>query len=99
MEKTLAREIYKAMETGKPYTTRELFELIGESVFYKHLPVELQGKNVNKIVSEEMWKVVKTGYARTYIEKETLANVRGIRFGSEPTSFTNYTFRYWVRVK
>lgn len=98
MEKTMARELYKAMEIGKPYTTSDLFRLI-EDVYYQHIPVELQGKNVNKIVSEEMWKVVKTGYARTFTEKETLANVRGIRFGSEPTSFTNYTFRYWVRVK
>lgn len=98
MEKTMAREIYKAMEIGKPYTTSDLFRLI-EDVYYQHIPAELQGKNVNEIVSEEMWKVVKTGYARTYIEKETLANVRGIRFGSKPTSFTNYTFRYWVRVK
>lgn len=46
-----------------------------------------------------MWKVVKTGYARTYTEKETLANVRGLRYGAKPTSFTDYKFRYWVRVK
>ena len=98
MEKTMARELYKSMEIGKPYTTSDLFRLI-EDVYYQHIPAELQGKNVNEIVSDEMWKIVKTGYARTYIEKETLANVRGIRFGSEPTSFTNYTFRYWIRVK
>ena len=98
MEKTLAREIYKAMETGKPYTTSDLFRLI-EDVYYQHIPAELQGKNVNKIVSEEMWKIVKTGYARTYTEKETLANVRGLRYGSKPTSFTEYTFRYWLRIK
>lgn len=98
MEKTMARELYKAMKIGKPYTTSDLFQLI-EDVYYQHIPVELQGKNVNKIVSEEMWKVVKTGYARTFTEKETLGNVRGIRFGSVPTSFTEYTFRYWVRIK
>lgn len=98
MEKTMAREIYKSMKIGKLYTTRDLFKLI-EDNYYQYIPVERQGENVNKIISREMWKVVKTGYARTYTEKETLANVRGIRFGSEPTSFTQYTFRYWVRVK
>jgi hypothetical protein len=94
----MAREIYKAMEIGKPYTTSDLFRLI-EDVYYQHIPAELQGKNVNKIVSDEMWKIVKTGYARTYTEKETLANVRGLRYGSKPTSFTEYTFRYWLRIK
>ena len=94
----MARELYKAMKIGKPYTTSDLFQLI-EDVYYQHTPVELQGKNVNKIVSEEMWKVVKTGYARTFTEKETLGNVRGTRFGTAPTSFTDYTFRFWVRIK
>lgn len=98
MEKTLAREIYKRMETGKPYTTSELFRLVEDS-YYKHIPVEYQGKDVRKVVSEELWKVVKTGYARTYAEKETLANVRGLRFGAKPKSFTEYTLRYWVRIK
>lgn len=98
MEKTMAREIYKSMKIGKLYTTRDLFKLI-EDNYYQYIPVERQGENVNKIISGEMWKVVKTGYARTYTEKETLANVRGLRYGAKPTSFTDYKFRYWVRVK
>ena len=98
MEKTMAREIYKSMKIGKPYTTSDLFKLI-EDNYYQYIPVERQGENVNKIISGEMWKVVKTGYARTFTEKEVLGNVRGIRFGSTPTSFTEYTFRYWVRIK
>lgn len=98
MEKTMARAIYKLMEVGKPYSTRQLSDMLGDD-YYKYIPVEMQGKNVNKIVSEEMWKVVKTGYARTYTEKETVGNVRGLRFGTKPTSFTEYTIRYWVRTK
>ena len=88
MEKTMAREIYKRMELGKQYKSYDLFKLI-EDVYYKHIPVELQGKDVRKIVAAEMWKVVNSGYARTFIERETLANVRGIRFGAKPTSFTD----------
>lgn len=98
MEKTLAREIYKRMEIGRPYTTSELFDLV-EDVYYNHIPAELQGKDVRKVISNEMWKIVKTGYAETYIEKEDLPNVRGLRYGARPTSFTNYTFRYWVRTR
>ncbi len=99
MEKTLAREIYRRMELGKAYTTTDLFKLLDEAEYYSFIPVELQGKNVNKIVASEMWKVVKAGYAKTYTEKETLGNVRGLRYGTAPTSFTTYTFRYWVRQK
>lgn len=98
MEKTLAREIYKRMEIGKPYTTSELFDLV-EDTYYNYIPAELQGKDVRKVISNEMWKIVKTGYAETYIEKEALPNVRGLRYGVRPTSFTNYTFRYWVRTR
>lgn len=98
MEKTMARAIYKLMEIGKRYTTTELFDLLGDA-YYSYIPVELQGKNVNKIVSSEMWKVVKAGYAKTCTEQETLGNVRGLRYGTAPTSFTTYTFRYWVRVR
>lgn len=98
MEKTMARAIYKMMEVGKPYTTRNLYDMLGDD-YYKYIPVELQGKDVRKIVSAEMQKVVKTGYARTYTEKETLANVRGLRYGATPTSSTEYTIRYWIRTK
>ena len=100
MEKTLARAIYKQMEVGRPYATRELFDLIGEDAYYKHIPVELQGKDVRKIISAEMWKVVEAGYATTYTEKETLELVGGIRFGStKPYPTQTYTFRYWTRTK
>lgn len=99
MEKTMARAIYKKMVVGKPYTTTELFDLLGEEEYYKYIPVEMQGKDVRKIVASEMWNVVKTGYAKTYSEQQSLANVRGIKFGATPTSFTTYNVRYWVRVK
>lgn len=98
MEKTMARAIYKLMEIGEPYTTLDLSRLLGDD-YYKYIPVELQGKHVGKIISAEMWKVVKTGYARTYTEQETLGNVRGLRYGTAPKSFTTYTLRYWVRTK
>lgn len=103
MEKTLARAIYKKMEIGKEYTTSELLHLIGDD-YYKIVPTEfhpfqMNGKPVNKVISEEMWKVVNSGFAKTYKVNETLANVRGLRYGSVPTSFTNYAFRYWVRIK
>lgn len=98
MEKTMARAIYKLMEIGKPYTTSELYDLLGDD-YYKYIPVEMQGKDVRKIVSAEMWNVVNAGYARSYTEQETLALVRGIRFGSKPTATQTYTFRYWVRLK
>lgn len=98
MEKTMARAIYKLMEIGKPYTTIELYDLIGYD-YYKYIPVEMQGKDVRKIVSAEMWGVVKAGYATTHIEQETVGNVRGLRYGAKPTSFTTYTLRYWVRTR
>ena len=99
MEKTLARAIWKRMEIGKAYTTRELFNLLSEVEYYSYIPAELQGKNVNKIVASEMWKVVNAKYARTYTKKEELAIVRGIRFGATPNCYETYTFRYWVRLK
>lgn len=99
MEKTLARAIYKRMEIGRPYTTRNLYDLLDEAEYYALISEDLIGKDIRKIVSSEMWKVVKAGYAKTYTEQETLANVRGIRKGSTPTSFTTYTIRYWTRVK
>lgn len=103
MEKTLARAIYKQMEVGKSYTTSELFRLIGDD-YYRIVPTENHpfqpnGKPVNKIISDEMWKVVMTGFAKTYTAEETLANVRGLKYGSSPTSFTTYKFRYWVRLR
>lgn len=94
----MARAIYKRMELGKAYTTKDLFGLLGDD-YYKYIPVELQGKNVHKIVSAELWNVVNAGYAKTYTESETLGNVRGLRRGTAPKSFTTYTFRYWVRVR
>lgn len=99
MEATMAREIYKRMEIGKEYTTSDLFRMI-EDVYYHFIPVELQGKNVNKIVSSEMWKVVKSGYAKTFTEMESLECVRGIHYGSGKRGQKfNYTFRYWVRTR
>lgn len=98
MEKTMARAIYKCMEIGKPYTTRELFDMLGDD-YYKYIPVELQGKSVNKIVSAELWKVVKAGYAKTYTDEEVLPLVKGLRYGTTPTCFNTYNFRYWTRVR
>lgn len=98
MEKTMARAIYKLMEIGKPYTSMQLRDLLGDD-YYKYITVEMQGKDVRKIVSAEMWNVVNAGYARCYTKQETLALVRGIRKGSKPTAFQTYTFRYWVRLK
>ena len=37
MEKTLAREIYKRMEAGKKYTTKELMKMLGDT-FYLFQP-------------------------------------------------------------
>ena len=99
MEQTMARAIYKRMELGRPYTSMELFNLLDEFEAYSYIPAELHGKDVRKIVAAEMWKVVKAGYATTRTERETLANVRGLRKGAAPTSFTTYTFRYWTRTK
>lgn len=103
MEKTLAREIYKRMELGKEYTTSALFDLV-EDVYYKHIDKEMypgqrHGKPVNAIISSEMWKVVKFGYADTWVKEETLALVRGLKFGSKSTASHIYKFRYWKRVK
>lgn len=101
--RTLAREIYNKMEIGKEYTTRDLSDLIGDD-YYKIVPVEFhpyqpKGKPISKVISEEMWKVVKSGFARTYKTEETLPNVRGLRFGAKPASYTTYIVRYWVRIK
>ena len=103
MEKTLAREIYKRMEIGKEYTTSELFNLVGDD-YYKIIPLEMHpfqpnGKPVNSIVSEEMWKVVKAGFAKTYKGDETLALVGGLKKGATPTNFKTYSVRYWIRTK
>lgn len=98
MEKTMARAIYKQMTIGKEYSTSDLFRLI-EDVYYSYIPVEMQGKDVRKIVAAEMWKIVKAGFARTRIEQQTLGNVRGLKYGTAPTSFTTYSFRYWVRTR
>ena len=46
-----------------------------------------------------MWKVVKAGFAKTYTRDEILPNVRGLRFGAKPTSFTIYKIRYWVKTR
>ena len=103
MEKTLAREIYKKMELGKEYTTSDLLRLVGDD-YYRIVPVEFHpyqtnGKSALKVVSEEMWKVVKSGFAKTHKAEETLGNVRGLKFGSKITSYTNYSVRYWIRTK
>lgn len=103
MEKTLARAIYKAMEIGKPYTTSELFRLVGDD-YFKYVPVDMHpfqanGKPVNTIISNEMWKVVRTGYAKTYKQDESLAILAGVKFGSKSKSYQTYTMRYWVRTK
>ena len=76
MEKTLARAIYKMMEVGKEYTTSDLSRLIGDD-YYKYIPEDMQpfhtnGRPVNYIISSEMRKVVKSGYATTRTEQQTL---------------------------
>ena len=103
MEKTMARAIYKKMEIGKAYTTSELFDLIGDD-YYKYIsarmqPGQMNGRPVNTVVSKEMWKVVNTGYAKTYTQVERLPLVRGLKYGVTPTCFQEYTMRYWVRTK
>lgn len=98
MEKTMARAIYKRMEIGKEYTTMDLFRLI-EDVYYSYVPVEMQGKDVRRIVSAEVWKIVKAGFAKTHTAQETLGNVRGIKYGATPKSYATYTFRYYRRIK
>ena len=103
MEKTLAREIYKKMEIDRIYTTSELFRLVEDSYYQivpqKNWPSQSEGMPVNTMISNEMWKVVEAGYATTWKDTQTLANVRGLRYGSIPTSYTNYNFRYWKRIK
>lgn len=103
MEATMARAIYKQMEIGKAYSTSDLSRLIGDD-YYKYIPVnqhpgQPDGMPVNKGISNEMWKVVNTGYAKTYTGSEELPIVRGLRYGAKPKSFTDYTFRYWVRLR
>lgn len=98
MEKTMARAIYKKMEIGKAYTTTQLRDLLGDD-YYKYIPVELQGKDVRKIVAAEMWKVVNTGYAQTWLDTEKLAMVKGLRYGATPKCYREYTMRYWMRTK
>ena len=103
MEATMARAIYKQMEIGKAYSTGDLSRLIGDD-YYKYIPVnqhpgQPDGYTVSKGISDEMWKVVNAGFAKTYTKKETLANVRGLKHGATPKSFTDYTIRYWVRTR
>ena len=103
MEKTMARAIYKKMEVGKIYTTHELRNLIGDD-YYKYVPADMHpgapnGFPVNKGISNEMWKIVNAGFAKTFTGKETLPNVKGLKYGATPTSFQTYNFRYWVRIK
>ena len=103
MEATMARAIYKQMEIGKAYSTRELSRLIGDD-YYKYIPVnqhpgQPDGLPVNKGISNEMWKVVNARFAKTYTAQETIGNVRGLKFGTATKSFTTYTARYWVRTK
>lgn len=98
MEKTMARAIYKAMKIGEEYTTRDLLKLLGDN-YYEYLPVEQHCENHLRHISDEMWKVVKAGFAKTYIRDEILFNVRGLRFGAKPTSSTTYKARYWVKTR
>ena len=103
MEATMARAIYKQMKIGKAYSTSDLSRLIGDD-YYKYIPVnqhpgQPDGMPVNKVISNEMWKVVNAGFAKTYTAKETIGNVRGLKFGTAPKSFTTYTARYWVRTR
>ena len=103
MEATMARAIYKQMEIGKAYSTSDLSRLIGDD-YYKYIPVnqhpsQPDGMPVNKGISNEMWKVVNAGFAKTYTKQETFANVRGLKYGATPKSFTDYNIRYWVRVR
>ena len=102
MEKTMARTIYKRMELGKSYKTYELFKLLSEEEYYGFIPVELQGKDVGKVVAAEMWKVVNAGYATTSVGEETYHIVRGCRYGKTDWSKVptqTYSCRYWVRTK
>ena len=103
MEATMARAIYKQMEIGKAYSTADLSRLIGDD-YYKYIPVnqhpgQPDGMPVNKGISNEMWKVVNSGFAKTYTAQESIGNVRGLKFGTAPKSFTTYTARYWVRTR
>ena len=103
MEATMARAIYKQMEIGKAYSTSDLSRLIGDD-YYKYIPVnqhpgQPNGMPVIKGISNEMWKVVNSGFAKTYTAQETIGNVRGLKFGTALKSFTTYTARYWVRTK
>ena len=103
MEKTLARAIYKMMEVGKEYTSSDLSRLIGDD-YYKYIPEDMQpfqanGRPVNDIIASEMWKVVKTGYATTRTEQQTLLLCGGVKFGCNPKDSKTYNVRYWKRVK
>ena len=99
----MARAIYKLMEIGRVYSTADLSRLIGDD-YYKYIPViqhpgQPDGMPVNKGISNEMWKVVNAGFAKTYTAQETIGNVRGLKFGTAPKSFATYTARYWVRTR
>ena len=89
---TMARAIYKKMKLGEAYTSSELYRLVEDEY-------PATGEDVRKVVAREMWKVVNAGYATTGLKIEKLANVRGLKFGSCPTSYTTYTIRCWKRIK
>lgn len=103
MEKTLARALYKHMELGKTYSTRDLCRLIGDD-YYKYIPAENHPNQPHGFpmavgVTREMWKVVTAGFAKTYTGTESVGIVRGLKFGTKPTAFDQYTARYWIRTK
>lgn len=103
MAKTLAQLIYYKMEIGKEYTTSQLSRLIGDE-YYNYIPKEEQpnqpnGYPITRKIASEMWKVVKSGYATTRSGTETVADVRGLKFGTKPKSYTTYKVRYWTRLK
>ena len=97
MEKTLARAIYKRMEIGKEYTTRDIFRILDDEQ-YKYIPVE-HHRECKTIVVNELWKIVKAGFATTIKRPEEMGLVRGHRFGSKNIPIIPITVRYWKRVK
>lgn len=103
MEKTLAREIYKQMEPGKEYSTSDLVDLVFDDFcsYYPEYAETKPEKSVRQVVQDEIWKVVKTGYAKTFKRTETGCTVRGLRFGAEPEPWRYYKYecRYFVRTK
>ncbi len=103
MEKTLARAIYRAMSVGESYSTSELRRLLGDE-YYRYIPVELQGKNENKIIAREMMNVVRAGYASTEVKDETYYIVRGLKYDCPNRDWSKvptqtYKIRYWTRTR